>query len=188
MRLETDRLLLAPIGEEHEEDIHRLHCDPVVVDVVFDGRIQSDEDTKKKVALYIGDWRKQGFGFFAVYMKSYNGEKGDFLGRSGLRYLEGTTDVELGHCFFSNLGGKGIAPEAGRGIIRFAFDQLGLKKIVGVIKPENERALRAAPKAGFRYIDDRWHYGHLMKYVEVSADDFRRVERVRQQLEDQVAS
>jgi len=168
--LETERLLLVPITREHEDEVHRLHSDPSVVEALFQGKAPSREGTAAKMALYVGDWARLGFGFFAVYRKSPVGGWRDLAGRSGLRYLAGTTEVEFGHCFFGAMSGQGFASEAGQAIISHAFAGLGIERIVSVVRPENARGLRAISNLGLRYVDDRWHGGRVMKYFEVTAE------------------
>jgi [ribosomal protein S5]-alanine N-acetyltransferase len=171
--LETERLLLVPITKEHEDEIHRLHSDPLIVEALFHGKVPSREGTAEKVALYVRDWVKLGFGFFAVYRKSLAGGPSDLVGRSGLRYLADTTDVEFGHCFRGAVSGQGFASEAGQAIVSNAFAELGMDRIVSVVRPENARGLRAVSNVGLRYVGDRWHYGRLMKYFEVTAEDWQ---------------
>ena len=167
--LETERLILTPIGEAHIASIHRLHTDPLVADALFKGIPPVRTETERRVKSYVDGWASNGFGYFCVHAKNLNG-KTEFVGRSGLRHLEGTTEVEFGHCYLSERTGLGIAPEAGKAVIGFAFRMLGMKRIVSAIDPGNTRSIRAAAKLGFRYVDDRWLYGAVMSFYEVTAD------------------
>ena len=167
--LETERLILTPVGEAHTASVHRLHTDPLVVDALFKGVPPAQAETERRVRSYVDGWANNGFGYFCVYVKNLEGRT-EFVGRSGLRHLEGTTEVEFGHCYLSERTGLGIAPEAGKAVIAFAFRELNLKRIVSAIDPGNRRSIRAAAKLGFRYVDDRWLYGAVMGFYEVTAD------------------
>ncbi len=171
--LVTGRLLLIPITEKLEEEIYELHNDPLVVRSLFDGGPPSREDTRVRVSQYAAAWRQTGFGFFAVYLKDGNGVPREFVGRSGLRYLDGTEEIEFGHVFFGRVSGQGIAAEAGRAVLKFGFEELGVDRIVAVVRPANERGLKALARIGFRYVGDRKHYGRMMKYFSVTASEHR---------------
>lgn len=171
LRLETRRLVLEQIGLKHEAGVHRLHNDPFVVNAMFDGVFATSEQTEERMRVFIEQWEQLGFGYWAVYEKRDDGEHPRFVGRSGLKYLDDTDRVELGHCYVSDAAGRGIAPEAGLEVIRFGLEVAKLDKVVAVVRPENRRAIKAVEKVGFRYIDDRIHYNKLMRYFEVTAED-----------------
>lgn len=172
LTLETDRLLLVALSELHEEDIHALHCDPLILRTLFGGALPSHEHTRAKTLKYANDWRRYGFGFFGVYLKPLAGPDATLVGRSGLRHLENAPEIEFGHCFRESVCGQGMAQEAGRAVIEFAIENLALDRLVAVARPENLRGLRALQKMDWRYVDRRQHYGRLMSYFELTAQDY----------------
>lgn len=177
IHLETERLVLTPIVRAHEREIHELHTDRLVVHSLFNGIPPSMADTKEKTKMYDTQWKREGFGFFAVFLKVSESGDRKFVGRSGLRHLDKTAEIEHGSCFSGAASGKGISPEAGRAVVRFGFEELGFMRIVAVIRPENQRSLRSIHKKYFRYRGDRWHYGRVMKYFETTPEDYG-IERI----------
>lgn len=72
-----------------------------------------------------------------------------------IRWEEGTAEVGivLGE---KDCWGQGYGPEALRLLVRYAFEELGLRKLVLHVHRENARALRAYRKVGFREIRSPW--------------------------------
>lgn len=162
LALETPRLFMRPLAKSDLEDVHRLHTDPLVVQSLFSGEPPSHQSTQEKMDQYVQAWRQNGFGFFGVFLKGNSLAESEFAGRAGLRTFEDTSDVEYGLCLFGHFAGRGVGPELGRAILRYAFEELGLERVVALIRPENERAVRAAEKIGFTHVEDR-SYGDRVK-------------------------
>ncbi|MCX7844670.1 MAG: GNAT family N-acetyltransferase [Candidatus Bipolaricaulota bacterium] len=72
-----------------------------------------------------------------------------------IRWQEGVAEVGivLGE---KDCWGQGYGPEALRLLVRYAFEELGLKKLVLHVHRENVRALRAYRKVGFREVGAPW--------------------------------
>ncbi len=132
------------------------------------------EETRAKLDLYLNDWKTAGIGFWMVYRRLAGVAGLKLVGRTGFRRFAGSDDVELGYCYTQEASGQGIAREAARAILSFAFNDFGLQKIVGVIGMHNHRAIRAAEKLGLRFVELRWHQGRRLRYYELRRDDFLR--------------
>ncbi|TIN32326.1 MAG: GNAT family N-acetyltransferase [Mesorhizobium sp.] len=170
--LKTARLRLRPLAAWDLVRLHALHNDPLVVDALYEGKPPSWADTYARLNQFLTDWKRYGFGFFAVFEHHGNSREDSFLGRRGLRLLPNSDDLELGACFHQAASGKGFGPEAGCAVLDFAFTALGAPRVLCVVRPENQRSLRAVGKMGFRQIDDRWCRGRLMRCFEVIQQDF----------------
>lgn len=176
-KLETDRLILLPVNAGHETELHDLHCDPLIVSAIWNGRCPSLEETKAKLDLYLNDWETAGIGFWMVYRRLAGDAGLKLVGRTGFRRFAGSDDVELGYCYTKEASGQGIAGEAGRAVLSFAFNDVGLRKTVAVVAMHNLRAIRAAEKLGLRFVELRWHQGRRLRYYELQAEDFLREQR-----------
>jgi ribosomal-protein-alanine N-acetyltransferase len=75
------------------------------------------------------------------------------------------SDTELGYRFFPEYWGKGLATEAGRASIEFARSDLGLKRLVAMVHPDNVASARVVAKLGFS-IERKLRYSGL-RGVEV---------------------
>ena len=66
---------------------------------------------------------------------------------------------------------QGLATEAARAAVRYGFAELGLRRIIGLVMPENIGSARVLEKAGLRYVDTAAFWGHqFSKYIVDSAD------------------
>ncbi|BCG76073.1 N-acetyltransferase [Mesorhizobium sp. 113-1-2] len=170
--LETPRLILRPPSHSDELFLRGLYSDPFVVNAVLDGVYPTIEQSKAELLRFINHWQHNRFGLWMVFVK-VQGQPKEFAGYSGLAHSgpnlpEDPSNVELAHCFHLAASGKGIAPEAGRAAVRFAFEHLELEKVTAFIDPMNTRSLRAAPKVGLCYVRDRIYKNTMMRYLEAS--------------------
>ena len=70
-----------------------------------------------------------------------------FLGKE----VDGSAETELIYVFAKEAWGRGFAAEAARALCTFAFEQLGVKRLIALIDPENEPSARVAEKAGMGF-------------------------------------
>lgn len=57
----------------------------------------------------------------------------------------------LGYAVDEAHNGKGYATQAVRGVVRIAFEELGLHRVQAGVMPRNIASIRVLEKAGFRY-------------------------------------
>jgi RimJ/RimL family protein N-acetyltransferase len=71
------------------------------------------------------------------------------VGFSGVKYVPEIGDTELGYRFLPEFWGMGLATEAGHASIEFARADLGLRRLVAMVHPDNEASARVLKKLGF---------------------------------------
>jgi len=148
MRIETERLILRPIDPERDFDAWaRSMADPVAVRYIG-GKVLDRAQAWRHMAAIIGHWHIRGYGFFSVESK----ETGEWVGRVGPWYPEGWPEPEVGWTILREHWGKGYATEAGRASIRYAFDELGWRKVIHVILTGNERSIAVAERLGSHFL------------------------------------
>ena len=60
----------------------------------------------------------------------------------------------------------GLASEAAIASVRYGFADLGLKRVIGLVMPENTASVRVLEKAGLRYSDSVSLWDHqFSKYI-----------------------
>ncbi|PYL09681.1 MAG: N-acetyltransferase [Verrucomicrobia bacterium] len=163
MILETDRLLLREYVEDDAEALFRLNSDPDVLRFVPDKRLLNIEQARQMLIDHpIADYRKHGFGRGACILKS----TGEQIGFAGLKYLEELGEVDVAYRLMPTHWGQGLATEAALASVRFGFADLGLKRIIGLVMPENVASVRVLKKTGLRYVETVTLWGHrFSKYV-----------------------
>jgi len=114
--------------------------------------IDTDRVMRRSVG---GGWP---YGFLAITDGS-----GAFLGICGLleQDLDHGTEVEVGYHLLRSCHGRGVATEAARGVLDYAFDQAGHRRVVSLIRPDNGASRRVAEKNGLRHERDVMFRGSI---------------------------
>ena len=161
--LETDRLLLREYVEEDAEAFFKLNTDPEVLRFVPDKALQSVEQAQQILIDHpIADYRKHGFGRGACILKS----TGEQIGFAGLKYLEELGEVDVAYRLLPGHWSQGFATEVALASVCYGFADLDLKRIIGLVMPENIASARVLEKTGLRYVETVTFWGHqFSKYV-----------------------
>lgn len=144
LHLETERLILRPLRPEDLDEMATLLGDADALALWGDplDRDGSLAWIERNMARYEAD----GFGRCAVVLR----ETGELVGDCGLvgTTVEGAPEVELGWIVRGSHQGRGIATEAAAGWRDYAFDMLGLDRIVSMVSERNPASRRVAEKLG----------------------------------------
>ena len=115
----------------------------------FDNHAPFDrEQMDRWVARNLAHQRERGYGLFTLVLRA----SGEVIGDCGLEHIEldGTPEVELGYDIRRDQWGRGLATEAARAVVRFALDELGIQRLVCLIRASNAPSARVAEKVGMR--------------------------------------
>ena len=155
---------LAAVSSEYLEHYLRWINDPEVTDMLGDAGIPLSRDKEREWIEGALSGKRDGH-IFTVLTK-----KGEPIGNVGFNHL----DFRNGHATLGIMIGdkrfwdQGYGTDAIQTLLRYAFEELGLRKIELYLNPENERALACYKKCGFieegrardhmfykgRYLDD----------------------------------
>jgi RimJ/RimL family protein N-acetyltransferase len=91
-------------------------------------------------------YEKFGFGLWAVVPAS----GGEPLGICGLIKRDSLPDVDVGYAFLPRYRGQGYAREAVAASLAHGRDVFGLRRIVAITSPDNERSVRLLTGLGLR--------------------------------------
>ncbi len=131
----------------------------------------SDIEARRAVAGLQSHWQRHGFGMWAVEAK----DNRELVGSVGLTRLDAWTadqaSVEIGWLLAHPAWGRGFAVEAGRASLGYAFDQLGLPRIVLVAAAANARSERTAQRVGMAFAGrTRWNGIDVLWYAMDRSD------------------
>ena len=145
----TERLFLRHFHILDREPMLRVFGDAEVMR--FGNGVQTKEwvETWLRTCLehYYQTW---GFGPYAVVEQ----RSGEVIGYCGLFYspdVGGQPEVEIGYRLARSAWGQGYATEAARAVRDFAFNTLGIKRLIAMIDPSNLASIRVAEKIGMQY-------------------------------------
>ncbi|MBV1776156.1 GNAT family N-acetyltransferase [Burkholderiaceae bacterium DAT-1] len=144
--LNTERLILRRFEEHDLEAFYKLGTIPEVIRYAQAQPYVSMDDALQCMHKWpFHDYATVGYGRFAVVWR----ETGEVIGFSGVKYLADLGETELGYRFLPEYWGRGLATEAGQASIDFARDVLGLKRLIGLVHPDNEGSANVLTKLGF---------------------------------------
>ena len=108
-------------------------------------RDPSPEHTRAFTEASVEEWEHGQAYVFALV------EEGRAVGTMGLHARNPFNhSAELGYWVRSDRAGRGLVTEAGRALVAFAFDVLGLHRVTLMAGIENRASQRVAEKLGFR--------------------------------------
>jgi RimJ/RimL family protein N-acetyltransferase len=160
--LETERLLLRPYTGDDLEALYAMHSRSDVARYLYWGPRTKDEARaalEKKVASTAV--RSEGDVLALAAISRAGGELvGDFV----LQWVsEEHRQGEIGFIVHPDHQGLGYATEAGRVLLRLAFEDLKLHRVVGRLEVRNAASARVLEKLGMRreahLVENEWVKG-----------------------------
>jgi RimJ/RimL family protein N-acetyltransferase len=146
--LETERLWMRRFTLDDAEDFLRLNSDPEVVRYVGREPLTSIEQAREMLqSAPLRDYRLYGFGRLACIEK----QSGKLIGFAGLKFVEEIDEVDIGYRFLPQYWGCGLATESSIAVIDYGRNALDLKRIVGIVDPENRGSVKVLQKLGLKY-------------------------------------
>ncbi len=117
----------------------------------FFGGPFSEEEIRKRFKREMARRLVHGFQYWVIELL----EGGEFVGVCGLRpYRPAEEVVELGFHLRPKFWGRGLAMEAARAAIGYAFATYAPKKLAAGHHPENLNSRKVIEKLGFKYSHD----------------------------------
>ena len=146
--IETERLSIRELNHQDIESLSNILLDYDVMKYSF-RNIKSTDDIKNYIESCLLNYKKFGFGQWAVILK----EKNNLIGVCGLNAgFEKDKDIIHINCRFAKLlWGKGLANEAIKGIIKFAKDSLKIPRVYALIEPENVKSIALIKRLCFSH-------------------------------------
>ncbi len=143
--LETPRLILRRFTLDDAPFAFDLVNDPAWLENIGDRNVRSLEDAREylrkgSIAMY----DRIGYGMYVVALK----ESGESIGTCGLIKRDGLDDVDIGFAFLPAHRGQGFALESARAVLEHGVRAFGLKRIVAIVSPDNQRSIRVLEKIG----------------------------------------
>jgi RimJ/RimL family protein N-acetyltransferase len=146
--IETERLLLRRFEPADVDALARWNADEGFT--LHLGGPMTREQTIEVLERWERHWDEHGFGLLAVVDK----ESGELVGRTGPQYHRAWPhDPEVGWALDPAWWGRGLATEAGRASIKWAFGELGFARVVSITTEGNLASRRVMEKLGFRLLE-----------------------------------
>jgi RimJ/RimL family protein N-acetyltransferase len=142
--IETERLRLRRFTEADRDTVAGWNVDPLFTQHLSGP--QTREQSDAAFDRWQQHWDRHGFGLLAVEWR----ETGELIGRCGPQYHRAwPDDPEVGWALDPAWWGRGIATEAGRACVNWAFGELGFERVVSITTEENIASRSVMAKLGF---------------------------------------
>ncbi|MDX7953003.1 GNAT family N-acetyltransferase [Lichenihabitans sp. Uapishka_5] len=150
--IETERLLLRPIGLDDVADCTALWGDPATMGFIGNGQPLSAEEVWSRTLRHIGHWHALGYGYWAVRETANGGFVGDVGFQTLRRAIEPSLGdrPEIGWVLAAAAQGRGFAREAVAGVLDWADAHLSADETCCIIRPAHARSIRIAEAVGYQ--------------------------------------
>ncbi len=132
-----------------EELLAELDCDIKVREFFPDGVISRDK-IQERIAKYIADFQKSGYGCYLVFDLNTR----DFIGRSGIGQIE-TGEIEVGYLLLPKFWNKGYATKILSSMLKHGHGQLKLETLIAFTSIHHKASERVMQKAGMKFVGNR---------------------------------
>jgi RimJ/RimL family protein N-acetyltransferase len=171
----TERLRLRRWSSDDVPAMTAINSDPEVMRWISDGSLSDSHRTAASIARYEVSWDVNGFGLFAVELRT-SGELAGFTGLAIPEFLPQILPaVEIGWRLGRQFWGSGLATEAARAALAFGFEQCHLERVVSIYQPANVASGSIMRKLGMRLADETVDptCQRPVHVLAITADEFR---------------
>jgi RimJ/RimL family protein N-acetyltransferase len=142
--IRTERLRLRRLEQRDFDELFAMFQDPLVMR--YYPALKSRDETQAWLDWVFAAYASHGHGLFAVERESDDA----FLGQCGLmpQVVDGEALIEIGYLFKSKHWHRGYAAESATGCRDYGFGELGLSKLISLVRPENKPSRAVAERAG----------------------------------------
>jgi RimJ/RimL family protein N-acetyltransferase len=159
--IETRRLLLRPLCEGDLEALLDFHSLPAVHRFLPMGPMDAASIMQR---ITTGPWSRASLEAEgdSIVLGVEVAATGELVGDAMLRWVSDTNRCgEVGYVFNPRHAGHGYATESVTEILRMAFDDFGLHRVIARIDAQNAPSLALAERVGMRreahFIESWWH-------------------------------
>ncbi len=145
--IETERLILREMVADDAPGMLELHSNPEVQKYTGEDVITSTKEIHTKIKEFQTRDADRGYGRWVTVLKDGN----QFVGWAGLAYLAEFDEIDIGYRFLPQYWGLGIATEASRAILAYAFDTLKLERIIAIAMKEHQGSIKVMKKVGMEF-------------------------------------
>lgn len=163
--LETTRLWLRKYTPDDVDERAAMFADEQTMR--YYARTKTRNETADWIEWNLHSYAQHGFGLWVVELKNTS----EFAGECGLvvQVVDGAREVELGYSIKRSLWKQGLASEAAIVSRDYAFEVLGLRRLISIIHPDNLPSQYVAKKVGLSHEKDAMLFGRPQRIYSVGA-------------------
>jgi ribosomal-protein-alanine N-acetyltransferase len=152
LAFDTPRLALREFTEDDAPFVLRLLNEPSFHEFIGDRGVRSIADACRYLREGpMASYRAHGHGLLRVALR----DGGEVIGMCGLVRRDTLPLPDLGFALVPEAWGAGYTTEAGRAVLEHGRKTLGLREVLAITSPGNERSMRVLQKLGMALEDRR---------------------------------
>lgn len=145
--LETARLTVRPLTEDDASFYLAMLSDPDFKRHIADRGVRDLQAALANMRDRVfASYDAHGFGMWLVLRR----DTGEPVGMAGLVKRDFLADVDLGYAFLPSGRGAGYATEVCRGVMEFASEAYGIRRLAAIVAPDNDPSIRVLERLGFK--------------------------------------
>jgi ribosomal-protein-alanine N-acetyltransferase len=165
---QTERLLVRHITDGDVDAMYAVYGDAKAMQWVDDGRPIDREGCLRWIEVTKENYATRGYGMSALVLK----EAGSVVGFCGIVHPGDQPEPEIKYALLRAFWGRGLATEAVDGMLAYAVEHLGLRRIIATTAPEHVASHRVLLKVGMSHLDTvRENDGSYTKTFAWSAEN-----------------
>ena len=146
--IETERLILRRLSAEDAGFILDLLNQPSFIHFIGDRGVRNLEDARQYILKgAVTSYERFGFGLYLTLLK----EAQVPIGICGLVKRDTLKDADIGFAFLPQYWAMGYAFESASAVLAYARNGLGLKQVLGITTPDNQRSIHVLEKIGLKF-------------------------------------
>ena len=166
---ETPRLILRELLPEDVDTMFEMDCDPEVHKYLGNNPIQSKDQAAEMIQFIRQQYIDNGIGRWAVIDKQTN----NFLGWAGLKLITEQTNnhinyLDVGYRLIKKYWGQGIATEAARASLAYAFNELQAPAVYAITDTDNAASHHVLLKIGLNFIETFEYHGFTHNWYKIT--------------------
>ena len=170
--LATARLRLVPCEDKHVDGLHALNADPEVMRYIS-GRAETRDETVAMVDRVKQRWVEFGYSWWSFIDR----ETGEIVGAGALQNLrraataapDPACPLEIGWRLRRDHWHRGLATEAARAIVGFAFETIRAEELYAVCDPDNLASSSVMKRLGMQDVGLQLWYGKRLATYQINA-------------------
>jgi RimJ/RimL family protein N-acetyltransferase len=158
--IETERLRLRPFSMTDLVPLARLQRDPEMMQYMGDGHVHGEEETAVWLRWNVDLWEVDGYSVFAADLKPDMKLVG-WVGVTKPHWFPTMMPTpEIGWFIDKQYWGQGLAPEGALAVLDFAFNEVGIDRVIGIYNAHNTKSGRVMEKIGMTFWQEVPHPQH----------------------------
>ena len=147
MRLQSDRLEFRTYTDEDFHFLYSLLSDPEMIRYIGKGQTRDKNGALEFLYWIYRSYKENPQGGLLLLVRKEDGRR---IGHAGLvaQNIEGADELEVGYWVAKDFWGQGYAKEAAEALRDYGLQQLGRKRLISLIQPDNQASRKVAEHIG----------------------------------------